>query len=122
MLALCDCGEGALESVTTINALCTDEARLAILVEVSNPDDVAIDSVKATHAREQPCYLESAPLGSVLDDAGASDAALYSCWEQGAGSYVVRVTSGKRSWTQSVDVPGDDCHVTKAQKLLLELE
>ncbi|HTU63918.1 MAG TPA: hypothetical protein VMF89_35880, partial [Polyangiales bacterium] len=58
-LVLCACGEGELETVTTIQGICSDELRLAVLVTVLNPDDLEIDSVTATRADEEPCFLEN---------------------------------------------------------------
>lgn len=118
-LAVCSCGEG-LERVTRVEAVCTAEARLAIRVHVFDPDGLMVDSVTALHATEEPCFLERFAHASAAD-AGEPDAALYACFEQGEGDYLVRVTSGENTWTQSVLVPGDDCHVTEHQDLTFEL-
>jgi hypothetical protein len=122
LLVLCACGEGELETVTTIQGICTLESRLAVLVTVVNPDDMEIDVVTVERVGEHNCFLESRPRGFTRDDAGEPEGTLYSCWEQGVGTYVVRVKSGKQTWTESVDVPGDKCHVSKAQKLTIELD
>jgi hypothetical protein len=123
LVALAGCvGDGYLESVTTIESICTDEARLAVLVAVFVSDDRIIDSVTATNESEQQCFLESASRGGDAQDAGEPSVALYSCWEQAQGNYEVRVTSGEQTWTQSVDVPGDGCHVSERQKLKFELK
>jgi hypothetical protein len=120
VLALCGCGEG-LESVY-IESICTDEARPAILVAVAHPDGLTVDSVKVMHGSEKHCYLASAPRGYDAGEADGPDAAQYLCLEQGQGTYVVRVTSGKRTWTQSVEITGDECHVTNVAKLTFELK
>lgn len=121
LVALGACGDGFLETVTTIEGVCTEDLRLAVLVTLDNPDDLPIDEVTATRLDEQHCYLESRR-GFTSDDAGEREGALYSCWEQGRGAYLVRVQSGKRAWTQTVDVPGDECHVTKVQKVTMTLD
>lgn len=128
VLALCACvDDGYLESVETIGAVCTLDARLAVVVTVFDPNDpfddtsTPVDSVTATRSNEQPCYLERASSDPAAIDAGDVASALYGCWEQGAGTYLVRVRRGDRSWTQSVEVPADDCHVTELQRLTFEL-
>jgi hypothetical protein len=77
-----------------------------------------IDSVSVKNNVEQHCYLERA---ADVDDAGESDAAVYSCLFHGHGTYEVRVESGADSWTQSVEISGDQCNVTALQKLTFEL-
>jgi hypothetical protein len=122
-LVLCACGEGELETVTTIHGICTDELRLAVLVTVLNPNELEIDSVTAMQLDEEPCYLENRRSSVAVDDAGMLDeGALYSCWEQGVGVYEVRVQSGKQSWTETVPVPGNTCHVTKVKRISIELK
>jgi hypothetical protein len=121
---LCACGEGELETVTVINGICTAELRLAVLVTLVNPSELEIDSVTATRVEEQPCYLESRRKAASTDDAGEpeDEGTLYSCWEQGVGTYEVRVKSGEREWSKSVVVPGNKCHVTKVKRISIELE
>lgn len=124
-LPLCGCGENAgyLESSITIASVCTNEARLAILVSLENPDDLPIDAVTASRTREESCFLERPARDAGAVDGGEADAAaLYSCWEQGAGTYVVRVRSAKRTWTQSVEVAANSCHVSTPQELTFELD
>jgi hypothetical protein len=121
-VALSACGEGELETITTIQGICTLESRLAVLVTVVNPDDLEIDAVTVEHVSEHNCFLETRPRGFTADDAGEANGTLYSCWEQGTGAYVVRVKSGKQTWTENVDVPGNECHVTKAQKLTIAID
>jgi hypothetical protein len=126
VLALGACDHG-LESVTTIDAVCSFQTRVAILVETSSPDDREIDSVTASLGRssEQSCFLEKAPgrhAASDGDDSGVVQRGLYSCLEQGIGTYTVRVKSGKQTWTQDVAVVGDECHVKGLQHLFFELD
>lgn len=122
VVALGACGEGELETVTTISGICTDELRLAVLVTIINPDDLEIDSVTATRADEEPCFLENRLHTVATEDAGEPEGSLYSCWEQGVGRYMVRVKSGDQTWTESVAVPGNKCHVTKVKRLAIELK
>lgn len=114
LLALGGCDNGYLESTTTIEAICTADWRFALLVELDNPDRLPVDEVTATLENEEQCFLESSTR--------ALDHALYSCLEQGGGSYGVLVRSGERTWNESVDVPADDCHVTALQKLTIHLK
>jgi len=114
LLALCACDNGYLESTTTIESICTADWRFALLVELENPARLPIDEVTATLESEEQCFLESSTR--------ALDHALYSCLEQGGGSYAVLVRSGDRTWNESIDVPADDCHVTKLQKLTIQLK
>jgi hypothetical protein len=124
--ALCACGSGEVkQTVFTIESFCTFSPRLAIVVEVNAASDMEIDSVTATHESEQRCYLERASRDSNADDAGERNsavAAVYSCLAQGEGTYAVHVTSGQHTWTQSIEVFGDKCHVTELQKLTFELD
>jgi hypothetical protein len=117
-LTLAACGEGELETVTVIEGICTIESRLAVLVTVENPEELDIDAVTVELVSEHNCFLETSP----REDAGGPESAQYSCWEQGNGNYTVRVKSGQRTWTETIDVPGGKCHVTKAQKLTIALE
>lgn len=114
LLVLAGCTDGYLESSTTINSICSADLRFAIVVELNNPERLAIDEVTATLASEEQCFLESS-----ARDAPAH--AVYSCLEQGAGTYVVQVTSGEHTWSESVEVSADECHVTKLQELRIDL-
>jgi hypothetical protein len=123
-LGLCACGDGQLEAVQIFQGACSGELRLAVLVQITDLEGMSIDSVTATRESEQKCYLETAQrLLARGEDAGEPEFWVYSCWEQqGEGSYLVRVKSGEREWMKSVDVPGDECHVTKSQELSFELK
>lgn len=111
LLALAGCTDGYLESATTIQSICSADLRFAIVVELNNPDRLTVDEVTATLASEEQCFLESS----------ARQNPVYSCLEQGAGTYVVQVISGEQTWTQTVEVAADECHVTKLQKLRIDL-
>lgn len=114
LLALSACDNGYLESTTTIESICTADWRFAVLVELDNPSRLPIDAVTATLESEEQCFLESSTR--------ALDHALYSCLEQGGGSYAILVRSGDKTWDESIEVPADDCHVTKLQRLKLSLK
>jgi hypothetical protein len=102
---------------------CTGEARAAVLVSVSSPHDLAIDSVTATRAHERSCDGLGALDAGSRDAAGSSgDTAEYSCTEDGGGTYVVRVKSGRLTWTQKVDVKANECHTTEIKKLTFTLD
>lgn len=117
------CGEGHLEAVTTIQGICTDELRLAVLVTIENPNDLPIDEVTAERAEEEACFLENrSHLVADEEDAGPASKQYYSCWEQGVGRYTVRVKSDGRTWSEIVPVPGNSCHVTKVKKLTIKLD
>lgn len=58
-----------------------------------------------------------------VEDAGSS--VYYGCWEteqRPAGKYTVRVTSDDDTWSQSVDVAGNSCHISQAAKLTFDLD
>lgn len=115
---LAACGSGEIgQTVFTVEAFCTLSPRLAVVVEIY-PGDREIVAVSAKNTSLEHCYLERS---AFLDDAGEPEAALYSCLFQGHGTYEVRVESGTDSWTQSVDISGDQCRVTALQKLTFEL-
>ena len=116
------CGSGEVrETVFSIEGFCGLSPQLAIIAEVDAASNTKIDRVTAKHNREELCFLERTARDSA-DDAGEPDAAIYSCLAQGQGSYEVRVTSGKRTWTQTVDVSGDECHVAALKTLSFRLD
>ena len=65
-----------------------------------------VDSVTATRGGvEQEC-----------DDGGLLSVGVrnFNCWEQGAGTYVIRVRSDAQTWTKSIKLQADEevpCHV-----------
>jgi hypothetical protein len=100
---------------------CTDELRSAVVVHVSSPGGLAVDGVSAM--REGGAHeCES----SLFYDAGSNDAGAvqsYTCWEQGGGTYVVRVKSGASTWTKRVEIDTDGCfHVTEQKTLNFVLD
>jgi hypothetical protein len=113
-IALSSCSEAEPEAEVP----CTDELRTAVIVSVRSPQGLPTDDVTATRGKATT-ECTSWPLDTV--DAGA-DSAMYFCSEQGGGTYRVRVTSGDLTWTQSVDVEADVCHVRKAVEVEFVLD
>lgn len=113
-IALSSCSEDEPEPEVP----CTNELRTAVTVAVRSPEGLPTDDVTATHGKTTT-DCTSWPLDTV--DAGA-DSAMYFCWEQGGGTYRVRVESGDLAWTKSVEVEADDCHVRKAAEVEFVLD
>jgi hypothetical protein len=88
---------------------CTTILLAPIKVRVLSLQGLPIDSVTARNITVDECRPFPFP------DAGAETT--LSCNEQGAGTYRVRVQSGELSWTQSVDLEADECHVTDRAEL-----
>jgi len=93
---------------------CSDVLKLIIAVRVSSPHGLPVSSVSATNR-------DSGAPGWLCDVFPEFPSA-YLCAEQGRGHYVIQVTSGKRSWTKTVDLPGDECHATSGADLELVLD
>lgn len=112
VLALGSAGCASDDSVT-----CTLELRSPITVEVTSPEGRPIDAVTAERRHEAECD------GSVLSerDGGPTQAA-YWCYEQGGGTYVVRVKSGDLTWTQRTHVTANECHTTSSATLSFVLD
>jgi hypothetical protein len=93
-------------------------------VSVTLLDDaqLPVDSVTATRTTTEHCYLEAVPHSDDAGGAGDTGETHYACWDQGGGTYVVRVTSGERTWTQELDVPGDGCRVSEVPRLTFVLD
>jgi hypothetical protein len=88
---------------------CTTELRTAVVVKVSSDEGLDVDRVTAGRRVQNECHL----LG--VDT--------YNCFEQGGGKYVVRVFSGSLTWTRTVSVDADRCHVDyPPEELAIELE
>jgi hypothetical protein len=85
---------------------CTDELRTAVSVHVTGDLD-QIERVTADNGRgEQECESWSA-----APDAGGSGRWTFSCHEQGAGTYTIRIHLDDKTLTETVAVSGGDCHV-----------
>jgi hypothetical protein len=100
---------------------CSTELRTAVLVSVDD-NDLPIDSVTATNQDERTCG--GTPTGMPVrpvDDAG-DETRMYTCWEQGGGTYVVRVKSGELTWTQRTTVAANECHTSEVKSLHFVLD
>jgi hypothetical protein len=85
---------------------CTTELRTAVLVHVTGDLD-QIERVTADNGRgEQECNNWSAEA-----DSGATGRWTFSCFEQGAGTYTIRVHLEDETLTETVEVSGNECHV-----------
>jgi len=94
-------------------------------VSVASPRGLPIDSVTATRRSESSCEGNSVPALSDAASATSEDGgaiAMYVCYEQGGGEYAVKVESGALSWTQSVQVAANACHVTESKTLSFVLD
>jgi hypothetical protein len=98
----------------------TDEERAPIHVSVSSPQALPIDQVTATRIHEKPCTINT------ISQAGASGSGEkndeYVCWEDGGGTYVVRVHSGAETWTQEINIQADACHTQEVKQLTFVLD
>ncbi|MFZ5894407.1 MAG: hypothetical protein ACOY0T_25320 [Myxococcota bacterium] len=93
--------------------LCTLELRSAVTVSISSPNGLPVSPVTVTNETEAECQLTQG---------AGSNALTYSCYEQGGGLYTVRVTSGSTTWTKSVSVAADECHVTEQKTVSFVLD
>lgn len=98
---------------STSEKSCTLELRTAVRVQIESPGGLPISAVTAEHGDETECELSS------NQDAARVE---YLCYERGPGLYTVHVKSGAMTWTQAVDVPGDECHVSELKTLVFVLE
>jgi hypothetical protein len=83
---------------------CTMDLRVAVVVQISSPTGDPVTAVTAFNRTERPC--RSYPRDR------ATPPTEYFCHEQGGGRYIVRVRTGKGTWTQTVSVGADECHVS----------
>jgi len=98
------------------DVVCTSELRAAVLVVLTSPEGLPVDSVTAEHGSVFDCKMIS---GFVGKEASGH----YACWEEGGGEYTVRIHSGALVWTRKVSVveEGDGCHVKEAADITLAL-
>lgn len=80
------------------------DLRIAVVVRISSPTRDPVTAVTAFNRTEQPCKTYPTDRQTPLTE--------YFCHEQGGGRYIVRVRTEKRTWTQTVSVGADECHVT----------
>jgi len=97
---------------------CTSEVRGAIKVVFRSPEGLAVDSVTAENRFYAEC--EGGPASDSLD--AGERMFEYWCYEQGGGTYVVRVTSGDMTWTQRTEISADACHTTSHETLTFVLD
>lgn len=89
---------------------CGDILVLPIRVKIE-PHELTVDSV-TSHNEGEPTLECQANFRSRTD---------FSCQEQGAGTYTVQVTSGDYTWSQSVELHSNGCHVDSRAELHFEL-
>jgi hypothetical protein len=89
---------------------CSDEELVAIEVHVKNPEDLAI-SVTAELKSEEECPF--------FVDPGTGR--VYTCYEQGGGTYKVRIYVGdKVIYEEDDEVEADACHIK--QRFVSEID
>lgn len=103
---------GALALVAACdNGSKCDEEKIAIELQLIVPDGTSIEKVTVELKDEQEC-------GTVYDPAMGK---LYTCWEQGGGTYTLRVYSaGQVIHTQEVELESDGCHIK--ERLMTEID
>jgi hypothetical protein len=111
---------GLVAVVLTVVA-CADEPCPPILftavrVHVTSSAGLEPDSVTASQGIKSECH-RLPPEGDV---AGVD--ATFACHEMRDELYVIQVTSGSLTWTQSTTVASDGCHVAEAKELEFELD
>ena len=94
--------------------MCTADLRTAVRVHISSPDGLPVSAVTVSNHGEQPC--------ETFASADASSDLEYDCYEQGGGIYTVHVESGSMTWTKSVSIAADSCHVTEQKTLEFVLD
>ena len=99
----------ALSACSSSEKSCTTELRTAVSVQIESPEGLPISAVTAENMDELACSSFTP-----TQDAGYVG---YDCYEQGPGVYTVRVKSGTMTWSQSVSIAGNDCHVTEHKTL-----
>lgn len=90
---------------------CSEEVRVAVDVLIAGTGPIDKVTVELDH--EEEC-------GSFFDD---QQNQVYTCWEQGAGTYTVRVYSGERVLEQQVDIETNKCdHIKQRASLQFDLD
>jgi hypothetical protein len=90
---------------------CTDILLLPIQVNIE-PNGLPVDSVTSHNGGKETRDCQP----------GFRTRTKFSCVEQGAGTYNVQVTSGDYTWTQSVELRSNGCHVIELVELHFELD
>jgi hypothetical protein len=80
---------------------CSDEEKVALELHINNPDDLDIKvTAELTHEEECPFFF----------DPGTGR--VYTCYEQGGGTYKVRVSVDDQViYEDEIEVEADKCHV-----------
>jgi hypothetical protein len=90
---------------------CSDDEKVAIQLHINNPDDLKI-KVTAELAQEEECPF--------FFDPGSGR--VYTCYEQGGGSYKVRVyTDDQVIYEDDIEVEADKCHVKALVEAYVDL-
>lgn len=108
-------GLAALFGACGEETICTNEARIAVRVHVTSPDNLPIDRVTAQQSHEIECWFSS-----ITDDSGADRT--YRCTEQGGGEYTIRAYSGDDVWTATAHIDANECHTTEIKDVDLVLD
>jgi hypothetical protein len=91
---------------------CSDELKIALELYINVPEGLSITRVTAELEREETC-------GAFRPDKTTDDL-VYTCYEQGGGSYVVRAYSGDQEvMNETVPVTADECHAERATAYLV---
>lgn len=93
------------------NVPCTDILLFPIQVKIE-PHELTVDSVTSRNGDKET--LDCRP--------GFRSRTMFSCVEQGEGTYTVQVTSGVYTWTQSVYLHANECHVINRAELIFDLD
>lgn len=85
---------------------CRTFAQTAVTVRIVG--DRPVSSVTVSHNLKADCQALS-------EDVDAGLARVYVCFEQGpdaGGDYTVEVTSGDETWSRTVQLAGEGCHIS----------
>lgn len=116
VMLCCACGEPPDPPRDDLEPVrCTLEGHVAVYVRVTG---ASVSSVTVTHRYQSDCDL----LNARGDDTDAGSEPFYVCIEQGVGTYIVRVTSDGREWSKSVEIKGDECHVSESKNVTFNLD
>ena len=87
---------------------CSAGQRVAINVMISG--SAPVDKVTAELEFEEECGFNR-QVGQV-----------FTCWEQGGGTYTVRVYSGDMVHEEEIEIEADECHIKERATLFIDLE
>jgi hypothetical protein len=96
---------------------CKDEEKIALELTIHNPDRLDIDVTAELDGNEQVCDFFDPTLTG-----GASSGLVYTCIEQGGGTYKVRVYVGDQViYEEDDEVEADACHVKQLVRSAIDL-